>query len=252
MALLTTKALASLSGSIISLYLHVGLGPVARMHKRSLYAVINEACQWDERVALSKEALDEIHFQFKNFDRLNGFPIWPASPSVNVFSYSEASEFAWGAYVKSLPEIPLQKAPFLRVKSIRVLHFGNLKATLYVLASFADQLKEKVVKHHLDNQNVVHALFNGRKKQALHKVVLNVFNLCIENKINLLSECVPRDDNVMADLASKKVDRDDFMLHPDIFAALDILWGSRSTGRFSSFCLRQLPMSLGQSLFRRC
>ena len=31
----------------------------------------------------------------------------------------------------------------------------ELKATLYVLASFADQLKEKVVKHHSDNLNVV-------------------------------------------------------------------------------------------------
>ena len=72
---------------------------------------------------------------------------------------------------------------------------------------------------------MVCALFNGSKKQALHKVVLNIFNLYIENKINLLPEWVPRDDNVIAELASKNVDRDDFMLHPDIFVALDILWG---------------------------
>ena len=102
--------------------------------------------------------------------------------------------------------------------------YRELKATLYVLASFADQLKGKVVKHHSDNQNVVSVLFNGSKKQALHKVVLSIFNLCID-KINLLPEWVPRDDNVIADLASKSIDRDDFMLHPDIFAALDILWG---------------------------
>ena len=91
------------------------------------------------------------------------------------------------------------------------------------MASFADQLKGKVVKHHSDNQNVVCVLFNGSKKQALHKIVLSIFNLCIDNKINLLPELVPRDD-VIADLASKSIDRDDFMLHPDIFAALDILW----------------------------
>ena len=30
---------------------------------------------------------------------------------------------------------------------------------------------------------------------------------------------------MIADLASKNIDRDDFMLHPDIFVALDILWG---------------------------
>ena len=68
---------------------------MVRMRTRSLYAVINEAVYWDERVALSEEALDEIHFWLENFDRLNGFPIWPASPLVSVFSYSDASELAW-------------------------------------------------------------------------------------------------------------------------------------------------------------
>ena len=77
-ALPTARALAILVGSITSMYL--GLGPVVRMHTRSLYAINNEACYWHERVALSEEALDEIHFWFENFDRLNGFPIWPASP----------------------------------------------------------------------------------------------------------------------------------------------------------------------------
>ena len=83
-ALPTARALASLVGSIMSMYF--GLAPAVRMHTRSLYAVINEACFWDIRVALSEEALDEIHFWFENIDRLNGFPIWPASPLVNVFS----------------------------------------------------------------------------------------------------------------------------------------------------------------------
>ena len=71
-ALPTARALAGLEGSIISMYL--GLGPVVRMHTRSLYAVINEACYWDDRddrVALSEEALDDIHFRFENFNRLN-------------------------------------------------------------------------------------------------------------------------------------------------------------------------------------
>ena len=88
----TARAMASLVGVIISMYL--GLGPVVRMRTRSLYAVINEAVYWDERVALSEEALDEIHFWLENFDRLNAFPIWPASPLVSVFSYSDASELA--------------------------------------------------------------------------------------------------------------------------------------------------------------
>ena len=59
------------------------------------------------------------------------------------------------------------------------------------------------------------------------RLLLNIFKLCIKNKINLLLEWVPRDDNVTTDLASKNVDRDDFMLYPDIFTALDIYWGAQ-------------------------
>ena len=70
-ALPTAWALASLAGSVISMYL--GLVPVVRMCTRSLNAVINEACYWDERVALSEKAPDETHFWFGNFDRLNDF-----------------------------------------------------------------------------------------------------------------------------------------------------------------------------------
>ena len=94
-ALPTAKALASLVGSVIFMYLR--LAPVVRMRTKSLYAVINEAWYWKETVAMSEEALHEIDFWFENFDRLNGFPIWSASPSENVFSYSDASEFAWGS-----------------------------------------------------------------------------------------------------------------------------------------------------------
>ena len=78
------------------------------------------------------------------------------------------------------------------------------------------------------------------KSKFYTSVVLNIFNLCIDNKINLLPKWVPRDDNVITDLASKNIDRDDFMLHPDIFAALDILWGPHTIDRFSSFRSRQL------------
>ena len=115
------------------------------MRTRSYYAVINEASYWDKRVALSEEALDEIHFWFENFDRLNGFPIWPASPLVNVFSYSDASELAWGVYIVSSGDF-IAKGCFSESEINTSSTYRELKATLYVSASFADQRKEKVVK----------------------------------------------------------------------------------------------------------
>ena len=114
---------------------------------------------------LSEEALDEIHFWFENFDRLNGFPIWPASLLVNVFSYSDASDLAWGGYIVSSRDF-IAKGSFSESEINTSCSYRELKATMFVLASFADQLKEKVVIHYSDNQNVVRALFNGSKKQV--------------------------------------------------------------------------------------
>ena len=136
-ALPIARALANLVGSIISMYL--GFGPVVKMRTRSLYSATNEACYWDESVTLSEEVPDEIHFWFENFDRLNGFPVWSASLLVNVFSYSDALEFAWGMYIVSSRD-SIVKGFFSESEiDTSSTYRVELKATLYVLTSFADQ-----------------------------------------------------------------------------------------------------------------
>ena len=56
----------------------------------------------------------------------------------------------------------------------------------------------------------------------------------------MIPEWIPRDLNIISDFASKNVEVDDFILPPDIFAALDILWGPHTIDRFSSFHRRQI------------
>ena len=98
-----------------------------------------------------------------------------------------------------------------------------------------------VVKHRTDNQNVVRALSNGSKPELVQELVVDIFKLCIEFNIQLFPEWIPRTDNQWADVVSKDIDRDDYMLHPDIFAVLDVIWGPHSIDRFSSFRTRQIP-----------
>ena len=86
-----------------------------------------------------------------------------------------------------------------------------------------------VVKHQTDNDNVIRALSNGSKAQLV-KELLVVF-----------PEWIPRSDSQWADIVSKDLDRDDYMLHPDIFAVLDVMWGPHSIDRFSFFRTRQIP-----------
>ncbi len=154
----TARALASVVGSIISMSL--GLGPVARMRTRSLYTNINEAWYWDQNVPVSQEAVEEINFWLDNFDGVNDFPIWPVSPLVQVLSYSDASDRAWGGFVVSMRDI-IAKGTFADEDVGTSSTLRELKATLYVLGSFREKLEGKVVKCHLGNQNVVCILVVG-------------------------------------------------------------------------------------------
>ena len=97
-----------------------------------------------------------------------------------------------------------------------------------------------VVKHRTDNQNVVRALSNGTKNELVQELVVDIFKLCIEFNIQLVPEWIPRGNNQWASFVSKDLDRDDYMLHPVIFAVLDVLWGPYSIDRFGSFCTRQI------------
>ena len=93
----TARAIARLAGCIISMLLAVG--PVAHLSIRAMYSDIREASSWDQLIKLSSETLAEIEFWLTSFDKYNGFPIWPTSSVVDVLSFSDASDFAWGGYL---------------------------------------------------------------------------------------------------------------------------------------------------------
>ena len=111
----------------------------------------------------------------------------------------------------------------------------ELSTTINVLHSFINFIEGKVIKHRTDCQNVVRVLNSGSKKFDLQNLVCDIFNLCIKHNIQLHSEWIPRNENWNADFISKDVDRDDYMLNPEIFAAGDLRWGPHSVDRFSSF-----------------
>ena len=83
-------------GTIVSL--GIAIGPVARMWTRSLYALVKKAPSWDSPITLSDNASAEIEFWSLCFEEFIGNHIWPTSPIVNVMSYADSSDFAWGGY----------------------------------------------------------------------------------------------------------------------------------------------------------
>ena len=51
-----------------------------------------------------------------------------------------------------------------------------------------------------------------------------------------------RSENFCADLFSKDIDKDDYILNPPhLFAAADVRWGPHTIDRLSSFKTKQIP-----------
>ena len=119
-------------------------------------------------------------------------------------------------------------------------HFRGNEVVM-VLQSYIQLIKGKVIKHWSDNMNVTRILLSGSKKVCLHNLALEIFKLCFQNGIQFHSGWVLRSLNQISDTILKDIDKDDFMLNPDIFAVADIIWGPHTTDTFSSFKTRQVP-----------
>ena len=83
--------------------------------------------------------------------------------------------------------------------------------------------------------NVECILKVGSPKPKLLSEAVAIYTLCKQYQIHLEPEWVPREFNQEADELSRLASKDDYMLNPNIFAALDILWGLRTVDRFSTF-----------------
>ena len=57
----------------------------------------------------------------------------------------------------------------------------------------------------------------GSTSLNLHKIALEIYELCLDNHISLLMKWVPRNSNVLADYYSKLCDIDDLGVTKDFF-----------------------------------
>ena len=61
---------------------------------------------------------------------------------------------------------------------------------------------------------------HGSPKRDLQAEALEIFSVCVNNKIRLEPEWIPREQNELADNFSRIVDYDDYMLNPSVFFGL--------------------------------
>ena len=233
----SARCLARLTGMLVSMGL--ALGPVVQLWTRALYREIMQATSWGRLFLLSEEAQNEVKFWMGNFSN-SGYPIWSPCPKIDVMTYSDASEIGWGGYAVQIGDL-LATGCWSEADRKRSSTWREIRGTKLVLQSLVDSLKGKEVLHRTDNQNTVHILSVGSRKQDLHQDAIDIYKLCQQNNIRLSVEWVSRDDNVQADTLSRTEDANDYKLDPIAFNKLDKMWGPHTVDRFASYQTKLLP-----------
>jgi len=216
------RVVAAAVGHILSMRL--AIGPVARLWTRALYRLIADIPHFSVHVHLDQDACREVVFWKDCFAQPVKFPIWTVSPKVEVISFSDASNVAWGGC--------------LTVGGEQVNAHGNweiseqgprtsstwreLRAVGMFIQATANFLAGKVVCHNTDNQN------------------------CIKHFIRFEVRWIPRELNQQADYLSKYLCRDDYRLARVVFQFLDRMWGPHSVDWFASHLSAQLPRFYAQ------
>lgn len=60
-------------------------------------------------------------------------------------------------------------------------------------------LSKRLLKLFTDNQNVVRIVGKGSMNKELQNLALSIFTVCLQNKIRLETEWIPRYENEIAD-----------------------------------------------------
>ena len=231
------RDLASVTGKIMSMSL--AIGPVSQLMTRSMYALLSSRQYWGQPLFMTSEAKAELKFWASQIDHINRKEIWHSPSAVHVVC-SDASATGYGGFtVEHGCHVAhgSWSAEEMTQSSMR----RELKAVRMVLKSLVLKLKNEQVRWFSDNQNVVTILNIGSKKPNLQKEALAVFSIAAQNLIRIEPEWIQRTENQQADYLSRIQDRDDWKIHPALFATINLQWGPHTIDRFANNLNTQLP-----------
>lgn len=228
----TARQLAQVTGKIISL--SPVYGNLTRLMTRYCYMSIETRSSWDKKLFFHfhYEVFQELKFWRENVRNRNLKSLKSYSPT-SVIIYSDASNFACGAYTVKLKSKIFHKM-WNENEKLASSTWREMKAIEQALISFKNEIKGTNIKWYTDNQNCLHIVKSGSMKEDLQKISFSIFSICTENCISIDIQWIPRSDNSKADYISKMVDHEDWGISCEFFEFIDKLWGPHSVDRFAS------------------
>ena len=224
----SARCLAKVVGKITSLF-HA-LGNVVYILTKNCQCWIADRSSWGSKSRLPEVVIQELVFWYENLYQLDNMPLEKPFFKSDIVIYSDASATGAGAFILDSPGFELVEF-WNKEEAVKSSTWREIRTVTIFLGVHKQFLKNRNVSWFTDNQAVPRIIFKGSMKNDLQTEALSIFNLCLENNINLSISWIPRDSNEEADQLSKVHDRDDWQISSHIFNFLN-----RSEGPFTCDC----------------
>ena len=227
------RELAGLVGMLISLIPVVG--NCSRVATRCSQICIASAKSWDETCPISLQIKREILFWRDNINKLNYRLIADQGPPkvLNIIE-GDASSTGLGSI---LNRENLAARIFSQEERERHSTYRELANIHYSLLAFLPKIQNSSVKFLVDSQAAAKIVETGSMKEELQWFATEIFHVCFANNISFRVEWIPREQNTMADWASREadlIDIEDWQITSNFFNILNSRYGPFSLDAFSN------------------
>jgi ribonuclease HI len=207
------RTIVALAGKILAL--SPAVLPAA-LYSRESYLTLKGKASWDYVFPSPQSVVDAAQFWLENVDRFNGRKWW--QKAVTVKAVVDASAVGYGGFITVGSEAP---EPFAgtfsaeeTTQSSTAREVRGYAAALKAAAQRSpDQVRDAAILLEGDNQGAISALNHLKSPiQEINQCLRKVFQLCCEQRFDVVARWIPRDTLEEADALSRLPDPADWGL----------------------------------------
>ncbi|XP_020619677.1 uncharacterized protein LOC110057435 [Orbicella faveolata] len=232
------RELAKVLGNLTSTIQAVFPGP---LHFRHLQGDKNKALahlrSYDSLVQPFPQALEELIWWRDNLDAWNGKSLVSAPPDLII--ETDASRRGWGAFCMGVAT----GGQWSQGESRLHINCLQLLTVAFPIQTFARPKAQIKVGLLMDNVSAAHYInrMGGTKSPVLARLAIDLWEWCLQHKIQVEVQYLPGVLNIRADRESRvMLDLHDWKLDPLVFAEVNQLWGPLEVDLFASCLSTQL------------
>ncbi len=135
--------------------------------------------------------------------------IWSPTAEFFVQTASDANDFGWGGHtMEYAPQYAREY--FSEEESSQSSAYRELLGVHRSLQAMVHLCEGNLVVFQVDAQNLLGVVTGGSQRRRLNGLARELFWFCLERRMTIMIEWVPREENSMADELSKLIIHDDF------------------------------------------